>query len=127
MLQAFNRFFLGIFVGVIGGIYGIGGGAILTPILITFFGLPVYTIAGAVLVVNFVTSLVGILIYCSIPFFNGQTSPPDWHLGILLGIGGLTGMYLGAKLQRYLPERTIKLVLMTITLIVASKYILQYL
>jgi len=119
-------FFLGIVVGVIGGIYGIGGGAILAPILITFFGLSVYTIAGALLAVNFMTSLVGVLIYCSIPFFNGQTSPPDWQLGMLLGIGGLSGMYLGAKLQRYLPERTIKLVLMTITLIVASKYILQY-
>ena len=126
MLQAFGRVFLGIVVGVIGGIYGIGGGAILAPILITFFGLSVYTIAGAVLAVNFMTSLVGVLIYCSIPFFNGQTSPPDWPLGMLLGIGGLSGMYLGAKLQRYLPERTIKLVLMTITLIVASKYILQY-
>jgi len=119
-------FFLGIVVGVIGGIYGIGGSAILAPILITFFGLPVYTIAGALLAVNFVTSLAGVLLYCSIPFFNGQTSPPDWHLGMLLGVGGLSGMYLGAKLQRYLPEKTIKLVLMTITLIVASKYILQY-
>jgi len=119
-------FLLGIGVGVIGGIYGIGGGAILAPILITFFGLPVYTIAGAVLAVNFMTFLVGVSVYCSIPFFNGQTAPPDWQLGVLLGVGGLSGMYLGAKLQRYLPERAIKLVLMTITLVVASKYILQY-
>jgi uncharacterized membrane protein YfcA len=34
-------------VGIIGGTYGIGGGSIIAPFLITIFGLPVYTIAGA--------------------------------------------------------------------------------
>lgn len=36
-------------VGIVGGIYGIGGGAIVAPFLVTFFGLPVYTVAGATL------------------------------------------------------------------------------
>ncbi len=119
-------FLLGLVVGVIGGIYGIGGGALLSPILVTFFVLPVYTIAGAVLAVNFITSLAGVLIYTSIPLIYGQPSPPDWHLGMLLGVGGLCGMYLGARLQRFLPEIVIKVILATITLTVAGKYILQF-
>ena len=40
---------LALAVGIIGGVYGIGGGSIIAPFLVTFFGLPVYAIAGAVL------------------------------------------------------------------------------
>lgn len=119
-------FLLGLVVGVVGGIYGIGGGALLSPVLITFFVLPVYTIAGAVLAVNFLTSLAGVLIYSSIPLINGQPSPPDWHLGLLLGAGGLCGMYMGARLQRFLPEKGIQMILSAISLTVAGKYILQF-
>jgi hypothetical protein len=36
-------------VGIIGGVYGIGGGSIVAPFFISFFCLPVYTIAGAAL------------------------------------------------------------------------------
>jgi uncharacterized protein len=42
-------------VGVIGGIYSIGGGSIIAPFLVTVFGLPVYTVAGATLIGTFVT------------------------------------------------------------------------
>jgi uncharacterized membrane protein YfcA len=119
-------FLLGLSVGVIGGIYGIGGGAILAPVLITFFVLPVHIIAGAVLAVNFMTSLAGVMVYSSVPMLDGQASPPDWQLGALLGIGGLCGMYAGARLQRFLPELLIKTVLAGIALVVSSKYIIQY-
>ncbi|MCL0081138.1 sulfite exporter TauE/SafE family protein, partial [Peptococcaceae bacterium] len=40
-------FALALVVGVIGGIYGIGGGAIIAPFLVSVFGLPVYTVAAA--------------------------------------------------------------------------------
>jgi hypothetical protein len=36
-------------VGIIGGIYGIGGGSIIAPFFVAFFHLPVYTVAGAAL------------------------------------------------------------------------------
>ena len=40
-------------VGIIGGMYGIGGGAIIAPFLVTVIHLPVYAIAGAVLATRF--------------------------------------------------------------------------
>jgi len=53
--EKFDVSFLGIFslsfiVGIVGGIYGIGGGAIIAPFFVTVFGLPVYTVAGAALI-----------------------------------------------------------------------------
>ena len=117
---------LALAVGVIGGVYGIGGGSIIAPFLITFFGLPVYAIAGAVLLGTFVSSLAGVTFYSLIPI-NGAVAAPDWLLGILLGLGGLLGMYLGARVQKHVPGRWIKLMLGAVIIIVASKYILRFL
>ena len=115
---------LALVVGIIGGVYGIGGGSIIAPFLITFFRLPVYAIAGAVLLGTFVSSLAGVTFYSLIPI-NGAVAAPDWLLGILFGGGGLMGMYLGARVQKYAPERWIKLMLGGVIIIVASKYILK--
>jgi len=116
---------LALAVGIIGGVYGIGGGSIIAPFLITFFRLPVYAIAGAVLLGTFVSSLAGVTFYSLIPI-NGAVAAPDWLLGILFGAGGFMGMYLGARVQKYAPEKWIKLMLGTVIIIVASRYILRY-
>jgi len=112
-------------VGIIGGAYGIGGGSIIAPFCITFFKLPVYTIAGAVLLGTFTSSAAGVAFYSLIPL-NGEVAPPDWRLGILFGVGGLLGMYFGAKMQKYMSEKWIKLILGIIVFIIASKYILRF-
>ena len=116
---------LALVVGIIGGVYGIGGGAIIAPFLITFFRLPVYAIAGAVLLGTFVSSLAGVTFYSLIPI-NGAVAAPDWLLGILFGAGGLMGMYLGARAQKYMPGRWIKLMLGGVIIFVASKYIFGF-
>ncbi|MFP3984286.1 MAG: sulfite exporter TauE/SafE family protein [Desulfurivibrionaceae bacterium] len=120
-------FFLCLVVGIVGGIYGIGGGAIVAPILVAFFHLPVYTVAGAALMGTFVTSVAGVIIYQLLaPFYSTMSVAPDWHLGILFGIGGFCGMYLGARCQKYLPARAIKLILCFCVLAVAGKYIINF-
>jgi len=116
---------LAFIVGIVGGVYGIGGGSIIAPFLITFFKLPVYAIAGAVLLGTFVSSVAGVAFYSLIPL-NGEVAPPDWMLGILFGAGGLLGMYFGAKMQKYVSEKWIKLILGIIVFIIASRYVLKF-
>jgi uncharacterized membrane protein YfcA len=124
------RFFPLMFVmGAIGGVYGIGGGAIIGPLLITLFGLPVHTIAGAVLTSTFVTSVIGVLLYrlAAVHFAEtGLAIAPDWLLGVLFGVGGLVGTYVGARCQKYVPAVAIKLILAAILLIVALRYIGEF-
>ncbi len=124
-IHSIGFFMLSFAVGIIGGIYGIGGGSIIAPICIAFFNLPVHTIAGAVLLGTFTSSAAGVFFY-SLISINGSTAAPDWALGVLFGIGGLFGMYFGAKCQRYVPEKIIKIILALIILTVATKYILQF-
>jgi hypothetical protein len=118
---------LSLIIGIIGGIYGIGGGAIIAPFLVSILHLPVYVVSGAVLMGTFLTSVSGLVFYSTIPLQGGVTAPADWPLGILFGLGGLCGMYLGARVQRYIPEKAIKLILALVILIVSGRYILQFL
>jgi uncharacterized membrane protein YfcA len=124
-IQSIGFFMLSFAVGIISGIYGIGGGSIIAPFCIAVFNLPVHTIAGAVLLGTFTSSVAGVIFY-SLISINGTTAAPDWALGILFGIGGLFGMYCGARCQRYVPEKIIKIILAIIILTVATKYILQF-
>jgi hypothetical protein len=121
-------FAVALVVGVIGGIYGIGGGAIIAPFVVSFFSLPVYTVAGAALAGTFVTSIVGVLFFLGLGASGATSAPvsPDWLLGLLFGIGGLAGTYCGARLQRYLPERLIRAVLGTLVTALALRYIVQF-
>ena len=114
-------------VGIAGGIYGIGGGSIIAPFLVTFFGLPVYAIAGAALSGTFVTSIAGVLFFHILaPLYPEASVSPDWLLGSLLGLGGLIGMYFGAKAQHLIPVKAIKGMLCFCTLFIACKYIAEY-
>jgi hypothetical protein len=115
-------FALSFVVGIIGGTYGIGGGAIIAPFLVAVLGLPVHTVAGAALAGTLVTSVVGVIFYSTLPS-PVQTSP-DWALGALFGAGGFVGMYLGARVQRRVPQRLIKGMLSAVLLGLSIKYIL---
>lgn len=118
---------LSLIVGVVGGIYGIGGGSIMAPFLITVFGLPIHSIAGATLMGTFATSLVGVLFYQALaPFFPDLSVAPIWGLGLLFGVGGMAGMYAGARFQRFVPPSAIKAMLCGVTLFAAVKYVLQF-
>jgi len=111
-------------VGIVGGIYGIGGGAILSPFFVTFFGLPVHSIAGAALMGTFVTSVAGVIFYQALAFiYPHLVVAPDWILGLLFGMGGMAGMYLGARCQRFVPSRIIKWILVFCLLVPAIRYI----
>lgn len=126
-VSAIGIFILCFVVGIIGGIYGIGGGAIIAPFLMTFFGLPVYAVAGAALMGTFVTSVAGVTFYTAIaPLYPQLSVAPDWLLGILFGLGGMAGMYLGARCQKYVSGKHIKWMLVVILLGTSIKYIVEF-
>lgn len=123
-----SLFLLTFAVGIVGGVYGIGGGAIIAPFLVTFYGLPVYAIAGAALLGTLVTSIAGVAFYTLIaPFYaeSGLAVSPDWMLGLLFGAGGFAGMYCGARMQKYMPERIIKGILSVLILLLAVRYLMN--
>lgn len=111
-------------VGVVGGVYGIGGGSILAPVL-AGRGLSVARVAPAALACTFVTSVVGAATYGLLSLAAGGEVRPDWAVGLACGAGGLVGGYLGARLQPRVPERALRLVLGGLAVGLAVAYITQ--
>lgn len=111
-------------VGAIGGAYGIGGGAVIAPFLVSFFSLPVYVVAGAAMLATFATSVTGVLLYEVVGrSFPELSARPDWLLGLLFGAGGFCGIYLGSRWQKHVPSKVIKLILVACCLFVALRYL----
>lgn len=122
-------FTLALVVGLIGGIYGIGGGAIISPFCVSILGLPVYTVAGAALAGTFITSIAGVIFYSILAMtaVGAATNvAPDWALGVLFGVGGLLGTYCGAYMQKYLKEKIVKAIMAILILFLAMRYIIQF-
>ncbi|MEU5876523.1 TSUP family transporter [Spirillospora sp. NPDC047279] len=109
-------------VGVVGGIYGIGGGSILGPILVGR-GMPVAQVAPAALASTFLTSVVGAGTYAVLSLTVPGDIAPDWTLGVTCGLGGLVGGYLGARLQPRFPEKALRLVLGALATTLALLYL----
>jgi len=94
-------------VGCVGGIYGIGGGAFLAPVLIGSGRKPSEA-APAALAATFVTSAAGVITFTILALQQHISVAPDWPTGIALGVGGLAGGYTGARLQARMPDMLIR-------------------
>ncbi len=120
---------LSLATGLVAGIYGIGGGAIMAPVLITVFRLPVHAVAGPALTSTCFVSIFGVLFYSMAGRLSSVSHlavGPDWKLGLLLAIGGAAGIDCGARVQKHLPARPIKVILTLVIVIVSFRYIWNF-
>ncbi len=87
---------LGLVSGAASALLGIGGGAIVVPVLVIAFGYGQHLAEGTSLAVIVPTALVGAAVH-------GRRNYPDWPVGLRLGAGGLVGSLLGAEVALALP------------------------
>jgi uncharacterized protein len=116
---------LALAVGTVGGIYGIGGGSVLGPILVGL-GYSVFEVAPAALTATFLTSIAGVATFALLSLGGGADVAPDWPLGIAMGLGGLAGAYLGARLQSRLPEALLRRGLGLLALALGLRYAILF-
>lgn len=109
-------------VGAIGTAYGVGGGSFMVPLCLALYRLPVHAIAGATLTATFLTSAIALAAYSVLPAPAGVSVRPDWALGLAFGLGGLAGSYLGARLQKRVPQRWLKAFLALLLAGLALRY-----
>ena len=83
-------------VGFLSGIFGIGGGFLMTPVLI-FLGIPAtYAVA------NVANTVLGISVSGATTHWYKKTL--DYKMGFMIVIGGLGGAVLGVQIFKYLRE-----------------------
>lgn len=113
--------------GIIGGAYGIGGGAIMVPYCAAVLNIPVMVLTGASLLSTWFASLLSAVLYETGLFVSDEISTrPDWLLGTLFGIGGFFGIWGGAFIQKYMPLSVIKGILGIIVMTISLKYLFQW-
>jgi uncharacterized protein len=115
---------LAVAVGCVGGIYGIGGGSILAPVLIGSGRKPA-EVAPAALAATFVTSVAGVITFTVLSVQQHGSVAPDWPTGIALGVGGLAGAYTGARLQSRMPEALIRRLIGVLVVAIGLRYLLS--
>lgn len=105
--------------GIVGGIYGVGGGVFTAPVLV-LVGVAVASFAGATILVTLIASVIGIVTFILLasPSFPSE---PDWGLGVALGLGGVLGSWSGAKIAPHVPERVLRKGIGVAVLILAAR------
>ncbi len=82
---------LGLVVGFLSGMFGVGGGFLLTPVLKVVFGIPYPVAVGSDLAQIFINS-------CLSTFRHWRNQKVDLKLGIILAAGALCGAEIGVRL-----------------------------
>lgn len=108
----------GILAGISAGVFGIGGGVILVPILVLWFNYPQATANG--------TSLVALLlpvgVFGALEYYKaGKISGDNIKFGVLIAIGMFLGTYLGAKFAVQMPVKLLSKAFSVFLMAVALK------
>ena len=95
----------GIFVGTLSGLVGVGGGAVMVPLMVLGLGLTTKQAVSTSLAVVMFTGIVGAAGYVATGFREVQdllSLPP-------LIIGSVIGAPLGVRIRDWLPERLVRI------------------
>ncbi len=104
--------FIGIIVGIGASFSGLGGGFLMVPLLM-FMGYSAQKAVG--------TSFLGILIISiSALAAHGKLANVDYKIGIILGIGGLIGAQIGARLIEHVSTASFKKIFAGILVLLAA-------
>ena len=91
----------GVIVGGINGLLGVGGGTLLVPALVYWFGVPDHRAHGTSILVVGLTSLISAGVYASRGLIDGS-------LAVQVAAGGMIGAALGARWMGSLRPRCLR-------------------
>jgi uncharacterized membrane protein YfcA len=110
---------IGILIGVVSGLVGIGGGALLTPILIYFYQMDQHRAQGTSLAMLLAPS--GFLAFWK--YYKAGNA--DLTLGLLIALGVFLGGYFGGKWAQDLSSLALRRIFAGFLIIIAAKMLLQ--
>ncbi|RPD43256.1 sulfite exporter TauE/SafE family protein [Chitinophaga barathri] len=111
----FGLILLGLVAGVFSGVVGIGGGIILIPALVYFFGLSQHEAQGTSLgMLMLPVGFLAVIQYYKQGFV-------DYKLVLFIAIGFVLGGFIGGRLAVTLPETLVKRVFALFMIAVAVK------
>jgi uncharacterized protein len=108
---------LGVSAGILSGMFGIGGGLVIVPVLVLLFGFDPKTAVGTSLFALLLpTGLLGALEY----WRRGEMKP---LAGLLIAVGLFSGAYFGARLTASLSASNMKRAYAVFLIVVAIYFL----
>jgi uncharacterized membrane protein YfcA len=108
---------VGVVAGLLSGLFGVGGGVIMVPLLVAWYALDQRRASA--------TSLLAIVpIAAASAAGYAATGSVDVQAGLLLAVGGVIGGLLGARLLPRTPIRTLQLWFGVLSLATAARLVL---
>jgi hypothetical protein len=96
----------GLFVGVITGLVGVGGGFLIVPALVLLGGLAIHTAVATSLVIIALKSFSGFYKYMDV--LEQQNLELDWNTLLLVTGLGIVGSFAGARIANRMPQEKLK-------------------
>ncbi|HSJ18669.1 MAG TPA: sulfite exporter TauE/SafE family protein [Solirubrobacterales bacterium] len=108
---------IGTAAGAFSGLFGVGGGTVIVPLLILWLGYGERLATG--------TSLAAILVIAALATpAQGLYGNVELLKGLLVGIPAVGGVIVGTALQQRLPERAVSALFALLLLVIAAELIL---
>ena len=110
---------MGAAVGFVSGMFGIGGGFILIPIMIYLLRVPTSTVIGTSMVLTLVTMVFATLLHAV------TNHLVDAVLALILMVGGVTGAQFGARAGQKIRGEHLRLLLGLLILAVGIRFAIE--
>ena len=111
-------FFATLFIGVLTGLFGIGGGALMTPLMLIVFRFPPHVAVGTSMMMIFFSSVMSSIGH----ILQGHVA---WGYSIILIISSVIGAQIGVRVNRSMKSDTVVLLLRTVMLIMGVYLIIK--
>jgi uncharacterized membrane protein YfcA len=103
---------IGTAAGAFSGLFGVGGGTVIVPLLVLWLGFGEHEATGTSLAAIVVIAVFGV-------GFQGAYGNVDIGKGFLIGIPAVAGVVVGTALQQRIPGRTLLLLFAALLIAVA--------
>jgi uncharacterized membrane protein YfcA len=109
---------IGTMAGLFSGLFGVGGGVVIVPLLVLWLGFGEREATG--------TSLAAIVIIAAVATaVHGAYGNVHVRDGMLVGLPAVAGVVAGTELQRRIPTRAISLIFAVLLVAVAADLLLR--
>jgi uncharacterized protein len=109
-----GMFFAASGIGVLGGLFGVGGGILFVPVLALLFGFEQHRAQGTTLIA--MVPPTGLLAFVN----YARASQVDWRTGLLLMPGVFLGGVAGARMALRLAPRPMRMVFATLVFLAGA-------
>jgi uncharacterized protein len=107
---------IGTLAGLFSGLFGVGGGIVIVPLLVLWLDVEERLATG--------TSLAAIVVVAAVAVaVHGAYGNVHLREGVLVGVPAVAGVLLGTELQQRIPRRAISLVFAVLLTAVALKLV----